>query len=344
MKAKHVLSAMTIATFLALLGAGCGPSEKVAARVNKDVITEKDYLTRVQAVDYMSLGMSAQRGGASRAGEFAMRDILMERLFLQAAAEKHVSPTDAQVKDFAAFSKRYPAFVGDEARITGRTDAEWLQFARRQVAVRNIALKSVNITQKDIDQLYKDPVFQAQVKERDAYHVRLIVNTTEAKSREALEALRKGVPFETEAFKVSEDPQTRQNSGDAGYLLDTSMQPELREAVMKLKPNEYTKTPVRVTQSRAGALGGPTFFIIVQLVEKRAGSMPAQDAVKPAIESILVQRKNPQVGQYIQSTLRDFVAKSTIQVKVKEYEGLAAKLKASLTDTSAAPAVPQSPR
>jgi peptidyl-prolyl cis-trans isomerase SurA len=52
-------------------------------------------------------------------------------------------------------------------------------------------------------------------------------------------------PFDTLAFKFSEDPSAKLNHGDLGFFTGGRMVPEFEDACYSLKPGEYTKTPVR---------------------------------------------------------------------------------------------------
>ena len=338
MKAKYVLAATAVSAVLALFVAGCGSSEKIAARVNNDKITEKEFSAHVLRVDGVSLFSSARSGGPSRAGEFALNEMILDRLILQAAAQKQATPTDPQIKEFIAFAKKYPTSQAETMLARDRSDADWLDFARRQVAVRNLALKAITVTPEDIQRKYDDPIFQKKVKVPDAYRVRIIFNRTKAKSDAVLAALKK-LPFETVALTQSEDQTTKQNSGDAGFLPETTMAPALREAVMKLKPGEYTKSSIAIPPSNA-PVGTPPFYVVAQFIEKRPGAMPALATVKLLIENEVIREKDTSnaVGSYLSSTIRDITEHATIQINIKEYEGLVAKLKSSVSGGNAAPA------
>jgi len=53
------------------------------------------------------------------------------------------------------------------------------------------------------------------------------------------------VPFDTLAFKYSEDPAAKTNYAISDSFLAVRMVPEFEDACYSLKPGEYTKTPVR---------------------------------------------------------------------------------------------------
>jgi peptidyl-prolyl cis-trans isomerase SurA len=53
------------------------------------------------------------------------------------------------------------------------------------------------------------------------------------------------VPFDTLAFKYSEDPSAKKNYGDIGFFTSGRMVREFEDASYSLKPGEYTKKPIR---------------------------------------------------------------------------------------------------
>jgi peptidyl-prolyl cis-trans isomerase SurA len=53
------------------------------------------------------------------------------------------------------------------------------------------------------------------------------------------------VPFDTLAFKYSQDPSAKTNYGNLGFFSSGRMVPEFEDACYSLKPGEYTKTPIR---------------------------------------------------------------------------------------------------
>ena len=53
------------------------------------------------------------------------------------------------------------------------------------------------------------------------------------------------VPFDTLAFKYSEDPSVKTNYGALGFFSGGKMVPEFEDACYSLKSGDYTKTPIR---------------------------------------------------------------------------------------------------
>jgi peptidyl-prolyl cis-trans isomerase SurA len=53
------------------------------------------------------------------------------------------------------------------------------------------------------------------------------------------------IPFDTLAYKYSQDPSVKTNYGNLGFFSGGRMVPEFEDASYSLKPGEYTKTPIR---------------------------------------------------------------------------------------------------
>jgi peptidyl-prolyl cis-trans isomerase SurA len=72
------------------------------------------------------------------------------------------------------------------------------------------------------------------------------IDTLEAFAR-ALNAIAQipSTPFDTLAYRLSEDPSAKNNYGDLGFFSGGKMLPEFEDACYSLKPGEYTKVPIR---------------------------------------------------------------------------------------------------
>jgi peptidyl-prolyl cis-trans isomerase SurA len=72
------------------------------------------------------------------------------------------------------------------------------------------------------------------------------IDTLEAFAR-ALNAIAQipSTPFDTLAYRLSEDPSGKRNCGDLGFSSGGKIMPELEDVCYSLKPGEYTKVPIR---------------------------------------------------------------------------------------------------
>lgn len=88
------------------------------------------------------------------------------------------------------------------------------------------------------DQLVKDNPPQEEVRARH------ILVATEKAARDIVAELAKGADFSAVAKAKSSDSSAREG-GDLGYFTEGDMVPEFSAAAFKLKPNEWTREPVK---------------------------------------------------------------------------------------------------
>ena len=115
-----------------------------------------------------------------------------------------------------------------------------------------------------------------------------------------------GDDFATLAMKYSEDPETSGNGGDLGTVQESGLKgtdPATRDAVMKLKPGQYSTVIAVVNPATRQAVG----YRIVKLVSKEpAGQREFGDPrVQQAIRSQLHDRREQLLKAAYYEVLRD---------------------------------------
>jgi peptidyl-prolyl cis-trans isomerase SurA len=115
-----------------------------------------------------------------------------------------------------------------------------------------------------------------------------------------------GDDFATLAMNYSEDPETSGNGGDLGTVPESSLRntdPFTRDAVMKLKPGQYSPIITLGNPATKQAMG----FRIVKLVSKEpAGQRDLSDPrVQQAIRSQLHDRREQLLKAAYYEVLRD---------------------------------------
>ena len=88
---------------------------------------------------------------------------------------------------------------------------------------------------------------------------------------------------------------------------------------------QVTDTPTRVQ-------------VRVRLVEKKPGRVPPIEEVRPLLENVMINKKDPGAFQRIQNSLKDFQDKANIQINLKEYQPIVARFKAGPPQAPAAAA------
>ncbi|HWY03122.1 MAG TPA: SurA N-terminal domain-containing protein [Candidatus Acidoferrum sp.] len=198
---------------------------------------------------------------------------------------------------------------------------------RRSITVDKVMNKEVsskiNVTDQDITDYYNAHKGEFNLIQPQ-YHLAQIMVTpapnpqapnqndkaqNEADARKKIQMvanrLDSGDDFATLAMKYSEDPETAGNGGDLGSVPESGLKgtdPATRDAVMKLKPGQYSPI-VSVINPAKQALG----FRIVKLVSKEpAGQRELSDPrVQQAIRSQLHDRREQLLKAAYYEVLRD---------------------------------------
>jgi parvulin-like peptidyl-prolyl isomerase len=308
---------------------GCGGAKKIVAHVNQDAITEEEFTDRAINVNLANLASSYQVRGPIKAGEFAIMNLVLDKLLLQLGAEKKIIPTDAQVNAYVAFAKKniqHPQFAALTVMPADpfRTDADWRRDAKLALIRRSIAMVPLKITDADVKKMYDDS--KASLTPPDTYHLRLIDASTPQKAQVALDMLKNGVSFETVALKQSEDPASRAKSGDIGELPQTALPPALLDAVKDLKPNQYAAKMIKISPTEmspgAAPAGAAPHYMIPQLIEKKVAVTPSLEESRYVIERNLIEQKDRNSFQRVNDELQKFKDNSKIDIQLKGMEHL----------------------
>jgi peptidyl-prolyl cis-trans isomerase SurA len=208
------------------------------------------------------------------------------------------------------------------------TVADFKRDIRRSITVDKVMNKEVsskiNVTDQDINDYYNAHKSEFNLIEPQ-YHLAQILVTplpnpqahnqnekaqNEGDARKKIQMianrLDSGDDFATLAMKYSEDPETSGNGGDLGTVPESSLRStdeSTREAVMKLKPGQYSGIVGVVNPATRQALG----YRIVKLVAKEpAGQRDLSDPrVQQAIRSQLHDRREQLLKEAYYEVLRD---------------------------------------
>ncbi len=208
------------------------------------------------------------------------------------------------------------------------TQADFKRDIRRSITVDKVMNKEVsskiNVSEQDISDYYTAHKGEFNLIEPQ-YHLAQIMVTpspnpqvhnqndkaqNEGDARKKIEMianrLDSGDDFATLAMKYSEDPETSGNGGDLGTVPESSLRstdPSTRDAVMKLKPGQYSAVVNVVNPSTHQGVG----YRIVKLVSKEpAGQREYSDPrVQQAIRSQLHDRREQLLKAAYYEVLRD---------------------------------------
>lgn len=208
------------------------------------------------------------------------------------------------------------------------TVADFKRDIRRSITVNKVMNKEVSskisITDKDISDYYNQHKGEFNLIEPQYRLAQIMVTPTpnpqvhnqndkaqnEADARKKIQMLANrldsGDDFATLAMKYSEDPETSGNGGDLGVVPESSLRntdPITRDAVMKLKPGQYSPIITVVNPATHQNLG----FRIVKLNSKEpAGQRELTDPrVQQLIRSQLDNRREQLLKAAYYEVLRD---------------------------------------
>jgi peptidyl-prolyl cis-trans isomerase SurA len=208
------------------------------------------------------------------------------------------------------------------------TLADFKRDIRRSITLTKVMNKEVsskiNVTDQDITDYYNSHKAEFNLIET-RYHLAQIMVTpapnpqaqnqndkaqNEADARKKVQMianrLDSGDDFATLAMKYSEDPETSGNGGDLGTVPESGLKgtdPATRDAVMKLKPGQYSPIVAVVNPATRQAVG----YRIIKLVSKEpAGQRELSDPrVQQAIRSQLHDRREQLLKAAYYEVLRD---------------------------------------
>lgn len=145
-----------------------------------------------------------------------------------------------------------------------------------QQAVSEKYLKDRKPTEQELRAEYETQVAQLPKLE---YHARHILVATEQFAGKIVAELEKGAKFEDVAKRDSMD--SKENGGDLGWFTPDRMVKPFADAVVALKPGEYTHAPV---QTQYG-------WHVIKLEETRDMAPPPFDQVKQRVEQMVQGKK-----------------------------------------------------
>ncbi len=331
MQGRSVAAAIALA---ALAGCLTACTSKVGSDVMASVDGQK--ISRTDVDKYYDNQVAAASGQPVPSGEQAtalrlniLHQMIDDEILMRRAEKLGLLATDEEVD--RKFNEYKAPFTQEEfdQRLKDRkiTLADFKRDIRRSVTVEKVMNKEVsskiNITDQDINDYYNAHKAEFNLIEPQ-YHLAQIMVTpmpnpqvpnqnekaqNEADARKKIQMignrLDSGDDFATLAMKYSEDPETAGNGGDLGTTPESGLKsadPATRDAVMKLKPGQYSS--VITVMAAPNRLVG---FRLVKLIAKEpAGQRDLSDPrVQQAIRSQLHDRREQLLKAAYYEVLRD---------------------------------------
>lgn len=135
--------------------------------------------------------------------------------------------------------------------------------------------------------------FKAKVGDKQ-YHVRHILVADEKTAQDIIKQLsaKKPASFEELAKKYSKDAGSASKGGDIGWVTPTDLVPEFSAAMVELKKNEVSPTPIKTQFG----------WHVIQLLDTRKLELPTLDQLKDRIAQTLMKED---VRAYMESLRKD---------------------------------------
>jgi peptidyl-prolyl cis-trans isomerase SurA len=287
---------------------------------------DKYYANQTAGSDQQPVGEQAVSLRLSILNELMETEILMQRaekLGLLATDEEVDRKLNEIKSPYTAeeFNKRL-----QDKKITLEDFKRDLRRSLTRDKVLNKEITSrINITDQDVSTYYKEHKAEFNLIEAQYHLAKIMVsgvaggqvhNLQNSKAQNGAEALKKtqmvanrldsGDDFATMAMNYSEDPDTSNNGGDIGMVPESSLKtadPATRDAVMKLKPGQYTPVIPVVNPNNHQPVG----YIIWKLIAKEpAGQRDLNDPrVQQAIRQQLRDRREQLLKAAYYESLRD---------------------------------------
>jgi peptidyl-prolyl cis-trans isomerase C len=197
---------------------------------------------------------------------------------------------------------------------------------KQMQAAADQVLQSIALQKAVLPKVNEEAIKAAYDKEyagkpgEEEVHARHILVDSEAKAKDIIKQLDAGAKFEDLAKKYG-DPKdaATQQGGDLGFFKKGDMLPEFSDVAFKLKPKEYTHTPVH---TRYG-------WHVIQVLETRVSTPPTYEQERDQIKQ-----------QLLQADVAAAVAQAKIGLKINEFNADGSAVKPGQTPSVPAPPAP----
>ncbi len=258
------------------------------AVVNGEVISAVDLSSEVDAVldqqfpqDPTGKEREKQRPEIS---QLVLDSMVERRLIMQAARSRGVVATDAeidaQVKEIKGNFPSEQDFT-NALKQRGLTMVSLRDRLRENLTIRKLIplVATVTITDADVETYFR--THQKEFDRPEQVHARHILLQSDVEAKFVLAKLQRGERFDALARQYSQDPGSKEQGGDLGFLSRGATVPEFEQVAFTLRAGQTSG----VVKSQFG-------YHIIQVVEHRAGQ-PAKldDGVRKQIRAQLLSKQ-----------------------------------------------------
>lgn len=268
-------------------------SSRIAAIVNKNVITRADLMNRLRLAA-LSSGLAPTPENLDRIKDQMLRVMIDEQLQLAAAEEAHINVTDQQIQEAIKrleTANQMPA--GQIAKMMAehniplktletqvRSNLMWIELVREKY------MPTLQISDAEVEQ---ERNMRKETESKTLYHLAEIVLPFETPEEERqvesdlnrlIEELQKGAHFSALAQQFSQSA-TAARGGDMGWVTEDQLLPEVNQAIQPLEPGRLSM-PIRTSQG---------YVIIGYIDKKQPGTEKVADLSEAQIQTIIAEKK-----------------------------------------------------
>lgn len=312
MRKTHIslIALLGLAVSTSLL-TGCG--RKAMLNVNGEKISKDEFVARLERVPVQT------PQGQRLAGQYVVQQMISEKLVTQMAKKEGVEPTDAQVNERVRIIKKTSGDIRQILAQQGKTEDEWKDEVRSQLALNNLLAKGVTIPDADVKKAY-DQARKANPSpfvRPEQVRISAIITAEKTKIDQAYNMLKTGKDFAAVAASMSEDPTAKQTNGILGWVSrDMKMVPQsIRDTAFSLGINKYS-SPIKADNK----------WVIVKADQKRPMKVQQYNDVKDLIKEQMAVQKGAQTGTF-REDMQKFIKSANITVNAERYKGIPDELK-----------------
>jgi len=303
-------SAVLAATFLAPHVRAAHVVERIIARVNSEIITQRQFeREKAKLHDELSQQTSGPDLEAKLNDESKnlLRNLIDQSLMVQKAKDENINVETDLIKQLDQMRKQdnLPT-IEDLQKEAEQQGINWEDFKdqyRRQLLMQEVISRYVGsrivITREEERKYYE--VHKEQFKSPGIVHLAEILISTEKnkpeeaekRAKAAEEELKGGAKWSEVVKKYSDGPTER--GGDINPQKTSSINPTILAAINKLDINEYTE-PIQV---RSG-------YLILRLIERFSPGIPTFEEVENRVqETMYSQQMEPKMREYLTQLRKD---------------------------------------
>jgi parvulin-like peptidyl-prolyl isomerase len=303
-------SMIAIAIAAAALATAQVDVNRTVVVINGEEIKGAEYYHRMEFLT--GVGKPMARGVAEfPPGFLTIEQLITERLVLQLAKNKGVTPTDPEVKNEISLRLQDDPKLLENWLNSGRTEDELNYMVRLELAQFKVSTAGINVTDQEIDDHFKrNPNMYSTPK---MVKVSIIAVGDPGTSQKVDSELAAKKPFADVAKAYSEDV-TQKIGGEMGNISTFALGQTVRTALEKIKIGQTTEW-VQIGNKMVK-------FLLQNVTPAKQVAMTPQ--LKRSIRKMLMLNKG-RVKNDITKEMIDLRAKSNIDIKDKSFAEAYAK-------------------